>query len=158
MEHNPNAQSEERVRKYGEVFTPEWLASDMCDKLEAQDNPDAFEPETTFLEPSCGEGVFVVEILRRKFARCKKRSDYTTALRSVYAMELLADNVETAIKNVESLCREHFKPTKKELEIISDHIIQADSLKVLRMINAENLNNRDGREWLDAVTRMEESK
>lgn len=142
----------ERVRKYGEVFTPEWMVEKMLDALEAQDNPDAFEPETTFLEPSCGEGVFVVEILRRKFARCKKRSDYTTALRSVYAMELLADNVEITIKNVEALCEEYFKPTKKELEIIRDHIIQADSLKVLRMINDEDLNKRDGREWLDAVT------
>ena len=138
MEHNPNAQSKERVNKFGEVFTTPWLASDMCDMLE-RENPDAFEIDKTFLEPTCGEGVFVLEILRRKFARCKKRADYTTALKSVYAMELQADNVAVTIRNVEQLCREHFKPTKEELQIISDHVIQADSLKILRMMADEQL-------------------
>ena len=48
----------ERVRKYGEVFTPGWMAAQMCDQLE-QENPDAFLPEKTFLEPTCGRGVFL---------------------------------------------------------------------------------------------------
>lgn len=111
----------------------------MCDALP----DDAWEPDQTFLEPTCGEGVFVVEILRRKFSRCKKRADFTTALRSVYAMELLPDNVEKTIKNVQNLCVEHFKPTKAEMQIINDHIIQADALKVMRMMN--DLNERENR-------------
>ena len=36
----------------------------------------------------------------------------------------------------------YFKPTKKERKIINNHIIQADSLKVMRMIN--NMNTRGG--------------
>lgn len=64
--------------------------------------------------------------------------DYTTALRSVYAMEIQADNVEKAIENVTALCGEYFNPTKAERQIINDHIIQADSLKVMRMINDMN--------------------
>ena len=65
---------EEKVRKFGEVFTPDWVVRDMCDMLE-KENPGCFEPERTFLEPTCGDGAFVVEILRRKFARCKCRTD-----------------------------------------------------------------------------------
>ena len=124
---------EERIRKYGEVFTPDHIVRDMCDMLE-QENPGAFEPERTFLEPTCGDGAFVVEILRRKFERCKCRTDYTVSLISVYAMEIQADNVQKTIDRVTALCREHFKPSKAELEIINDHVIQCDSLKVMKLL------------------------
>ena len=106
----------------------------MCDALPEE----AFEPETTFLEPTCGDGAFVTEILRRKFARCRTRREYTEALRAVYAMELQADNVAACIAHVEALCREFFEPTGAELQIIRDHIMQADSLKVMRMIDEMN--------------------
>lgn len=124
---------EEKVKKFGEVFTPDWLVSNMCDMLEQQ-SPGAFDIDKTFLEPTCGDGVFVCEILRRKFQKCKTKSDYLTALKSVYAMEIQADNVEKTIQNVTELCEKHFKLSKRDLEIVSDHVIQADSLKVMKMI------------------------
>ena len=123
----------ERVRKYGEVFTPEWVVKEMCDMLEAE-SPGAFEPERTFLEPTCGDGAFVVEILRRKFDRCKRRKDFTVALESVYGLEIQADNVSECIRRVTELCREYFRPTRDELEIINDHYIMCDSLKIMRMM------------------------
>lgn len=125
--------SRERVHKYGEVFTPERVVRDMCDMLE-RESPGAFDPERTFLEPTCGEGAFVVEILRRKFERCRVRRDYTTALRSVYGFEIQADNVAACIGAVVELCRTYFKPTNEELEIINDHIIMCDSLKVMKLL------------------------
>lgn len=135
----------ERVKHFGEVFTPQWMVDQMCDLLQEQ-NPeqDVFAPETTFLEPTCGDGVFIMEILRRKFSRCKSRADYTAALRSVYGMELQADNVKATIERVTALCREHFSPTRKELDIINDHIIQADSLKIMKMMNDPRLKGGDG--------------
>jgi len=129
---------EERIRKYGEVFTPPKVVSDMCDMLE-HESPGAFEPSKTFLEPTCGDGAFVVEILRRKFKRCKCRQDFTTALKSVYGLEIQPDNVAACIDNVKVLCVEYFKPTKAEVEIINDHIIMCDALKVMRMMADENL-------------------
>lgn len=125
--------SKERVAKYGEVFTPQWCVEMMCNQLE-ENSPGAFMPEKTFLEPSCGEGAFILEILRRKFANCKNRRDYTVALRSVYGFELLADNVAATIRNITELCKEYFKPTKAELEIINDHIIQCDALKIMKFM------------------------
>lgn len=112
----------------------------MCDMLE-RENPGCFEPATSFLEPTCGDGAFVLEILRRKFARCRCRKDYTVALRSLYAMEIQADNVEKTIARVKELCGEFFSPSKQELQIIKDHVIQADSLKVMRMI--ADMNERE---------------
>jgi acyl carrier protein len=49
-------------------------------------------------------------------------------------MEIQTDNVNAAIENVTALCREYFKPTAEETDIIKNHIIQADSLKVMRMM------------------------
>lgn len=131
----------ERISKFGEVFTPPPIVAQMADLLELED-AEVFAPEKTFLEPACGEGVFVLEILRRKFARCRTRTDYSAALRSVWAMDIQERNVEATIKNVEALCREYFAPTKKDLAVISDHVILCDSLKVMKMMG--ELNQRGG--------------
>lgn len=127
-----------RDRTDTEVFTPEWLVRDMCDILE-RESTDAFTPGKTFLEPTCGDGNFVVEILRRKFERCVMRQDFTAALKSVYGMDIQADNIAECIRRVTALCQQYFKPTKEELQIINDHYIMCDSLKVMRMMADENL-------------------
>lgn len=132
----------ERIRKYGEVFTPQNIVEQMCDALEGE-APDCWEIEKTFLEPCCGEGVFVLEILRRKFERCVSRKDYTAALRSVWAMDIQEQNVYATIANVYVLCQKYFKPTKEEYQIIADHVILCDSLKVMRMI--AEMNEREAR-------------
>lgn len=127
--------SKQRVNDYGEVFTSQQTANEMLDLLPQE----MFEIHRTFLEPTCGEGVFILEILKRKFANCKNRKDYTIALGSVYGMELQEDNVKICIDNIINLCSEYFKPTKQEIELINNHIIQADSLKVMAMLNDNNL-------------------
>ena len=126
----------EKIRQFGEVFTPGWCVRDMCDMLQAEnDDRDVFAPETTFLEPSCGDGAFILEILRRKFDRCKCRRDlYIVALESVYGFEIQADNVEKCIENVTALCWKYFRVTRAEREIIEDHIIQCDGLKVMKLL------------------------
>lgn len=133
---------QERIRKYGEVFTPSDMVAKMCDMLE-DESPSAFAPDKTFLEPTCGDGEFVVEILRRKFDNCKTRSDFTTALGSVYGLEIQADNVAECIRRVTTLCQQYFKPTKAELQIINDHYIMCDSLKVMRMMGNEQLERKN---------------
>ncbi len=117
---------------------PPEIVARMCDMLEAE-SPGAFEPDKTFLEPTCGDGAFVVEILRRKFDRCRTRGDYTVALDSVYGLEVQAANVVTCIERVTALCREYFRPTAGELRIIEDHYIMCDSLKIMRMMSDERL-------------------
>lgn len=133
---------DERIRKYGEVFTPPDVVSHMCDMLE-DESPGAFAPDKTFLEPTCGDGAFVVEILRRKFDSCRTRSDFTTALSSVYGLEIQADNVAECIRRVTALCQRYFKPTRAELQIINDHYIMCDSLKVMRMMSDERLEGKN---------------
>jgi hypothetical protein len=43
---------------------------------------------------------------------------------------------------VTALCQQYFKPTRAELQIINDHYIMCDSLKVMRMMADENLQSR----------------
>ena len=116
----------------------------MCDMLE-NESPGAFAIGKTFLEPSCGDGAFVLEILRRKFAGCRTRADYRAALESVYGFEIQPDNVAACIENVTRLCGEYFRPTREELKIIEDHIILCDGLKVMRMIAL--MNERKATPW-----------
>ena len=132
-----NLTKEEKIKKYGEVFTPDWVVRAMCDMLE-REAPEAFRPEKTFLEPTCGEGVFVCEVLRRKFANCRTDAERRTAIRSVWAMEIQADNVEKTIRAVTALCEGVFQLNKEDRETIRDHIIQADALKVMKLLNAGN--------------------
>lgn len=134
-DNTTQVKSKDRIVAFGEVFTNTREVNAMLDMLPE----DTFMPDKTFLEPTCGEGVFILEILKRKFANCKKRADYTASIQSVYGMELQEDNVKICIDNIINLCNEYFKPTKKDIELINNHIIQADSLKVMAMLNDENL-------------------
>lgn len=91
--------SKERVAERGEVFTAEREVKAMCDLVGTQcDNVDA-----TFLEPACGDGNFLSEILARKLARVKKdaKSDNIAwewlsvrAIASLYGVDIMQDNVE----------------------------------------------------------------
>lgn len=85
--------SKQRVKDFAEVFTPKHIVKDMCDLV-----PEEMwqSVETTFLEPACGTGNFLVEILERKFKLCQSWEDGLRALKSIYGMDIQADNVEEA--------------------------------------------------------------
>lgn len=110
----------ERVRKYGEVFTPEWLVKDMCNMLQDNAGEEVYSPEKTFLEPSCGTGNFLVEILARKLANSKSDEDIITSLNSIYGVELLPDNVEICRKRLLDMIPESLKEQAEN--ILKEHI------------------------------------
>ncbi len=100
--------SKERVSQHGEVFTAEREVNAMLD-LVAQETE---RIESRFLEPACGDGNFLIEILRRKLAVCRRRVEakqYTQlqyernavlAVSSIYGIELLQDNAEACRKRL----------------------------------------------------------
>ena len=55
--------SRKRVKEFAEVFTSEREVKAMCDLLPAEIWNNI---ESTFLEPACGNGNFLVEIFSRK--------------------------------------------------------------------------------------------
>ena len=61
--------SKERVAEHGEVFTNEREVNAMLDLVKDETE----RIESRFLEPACGDGNFLIEILRRKLAVVKRQ-------------------------------------------------------------------------------------
>lgn len=89
--------SKERVANHGEVFTSAREVNAMLDLVEHETQ----RIESRFLEPACGNGNFLAEVLRRKLDVVKARygtsqlefEKYSIlALSSIYGVDILADN------------------------------------------------------------------
>lgn len=73
--------SRERVRAYGEVFTPRYMVETMLDLVKEELEGEDFI-DKTFFEPAAGDGNFLVAILHRKLSALQKRgSDDSLPLR-----------------------------------------------------------------------------
>jgi hypothetical protein len=91
--------SKKRVQDHGEVFTPEWLVNDMLDLVKHETE----RIDSRFLEPACGNGNFLAEVLRRKLnvvdqRYSKSQFDWeryaVIAVSSIYGVEILEDNAQ----------------------------------------------------------------
>lgn len=100
-----NIKSKQRVRDHGEVFTPDFIVSDMLDLVKQETE----RIDSRFLEPACGTGNFLVEILKRKLEIVKnkyKKSQFdyeryaVIAVSSIYGIDILQDNVEECRQNL----------------------------------------------------------
>ena len=115
--------SKERVSKFAEVYTPEWLVKKMCDMCKAE-NEDAFTVLTkTWLEPACGNGNFLVEIFRRKLLICETPLDGVVALSTIYGVDILPDNVNEARERLKAMHVERFGKTAKDIDDILERNI-----------------------------------
>ena len=105
-----------RVKTTGEVFTPTPLVQEMLDKLPLEQFAN---PAKTFLDPSCGDGQFLGEVLIRKM---ENGSTFEQALSTTYGVDLMPDNV--------NLCRERLLCGREDLRHIVEQNIQCrDGLK-----------------------------
>jgi hypothetical protein len=107
-----------RVKETAEVFTPTPLVQEMLDKLPHE----LFENSAkTFLDPSCGDGQFLSEVVIRKISM--SGCTLEQALSTTYGVELMEDNVK--------LCKERLSgsnPTQEILDILDKNIVCADAL------------------------------
>lgn len=90
--------SKKRVADHGEVFTNEREVKAMCDLVDNETK----RIDSRFLEPACGDGNFLAEILNRKLNIVNKKYKKSTydwernsllALGSMYGVDILLDNV-----------------------------------------------------------------
>jgi type I restriction-modification system DNA methylase subunit len=104
-----------RVKATGEVFTPTELVQEILDTLPQEL---FLDPTKTFLDPSCGDGQFLSEVLIRKL---ENGIDFETALSTIYGVELMLDNVE--------LCKERLLCGQMHLQhIVDNNIVCHDAL------------------------------
>ena len=119
-ENKKQIKSKERVVNHGEVYTPEHIVNDMLDLVKQETE----RIGSRFLEPACGNGNFLAEILRRKLKMVKdkyKKSPYeyeihaVEAVTSIYGVELLQDNVDECIERLFQIFdKEYTENCKKE--------------------------------------------
>ena len=104
--------SKQRVADHGEVFTPAWMVEAMLDLVKDETQ----RIDSRFLEPACGSGNFLVQILRRKLASVElkygksefERRHYALlALMCIYGIELLPDNIVECRANLLDLFAEY---------------------------------------------------
>lgn len=129
MAGNKQVKSKKRVKAYGEVFTNEKEVKAMCDLIPA----DIWENiEATFLEPSCGNGNFLVEIFKRKLDNCKDWQEGLKALKSIYGIDILQDNVDESRKRLIKMYVDRFGVSIEALFIVSRNIICGNSLEIMK--------------------------
>ena len=97
--------SKKRIADHGEVFTPPWMVEAMLDLVKDETE----RIDARFLEPACGSGNFLVQVLKRKLAAVHLKygkSDFDRrhyallALMCIYGIELLPDNIAECRANL----------------------------------------------------------
>ncbi len=155
--------SKKRVADHGEVFTAEREVNAMLDLVSNECN----QLESRFLEPACGTGNFLVEILRRKLVAAKRLAtprgrknpvpfDYeiksVLAISSIYGVDLMMDNVlacrerlfEIWDKEYKKICKKETNDQTREAVrfILSRNIVCGNAL-TLMCVDEEGLDTHE---------------
>jgi hypothetical protein len=128
-----------RVADHGEVFTPSWMVEAMLDLVEDETE----RIDSRFLEPACGSGNFLVQVLRRKlsaverkFARSEfERQHYALlALMCIYGIELLPDNIAECRANMLEILADYLNLEESDdlyraaTYVLSQNLVHGDAL------------------------------
>jgi len=137
--------SKHRVQKHGEVFTPQWVIDKMIAIPGIKEKTE--DVYATFLEPSAGEGAFLlaIEDIKLRFITDNYSIDtwdhYALwALSSIYGIEFLEDNLAVAKQNMLELFINYYETIhnaqmseqsnlyKSARTIIWENVVQGDTL------------------------------
>lgn len=131
--------SKQRVADHGEVFTPRWMVEEMLDLVKDESE----RIDSRFLEPACGSGNFLVEILRRKLAAVERKfgkSDFERrhyallALMCIYGIELLPDNIAECRANLLEILAQYLNVDEPDelyraaSYVLSQNLVHGDAL------------------------------
>ena len=142
-ENTNQVKSKKRVNDHGEVFTAQREVNAMLDLVKQETE----RIDSRFLEPACGTGNFLVEILKRKLSVVESRYSKNTleyernsiiAISSIYGVDILQDNVQTCRDRLLGIfthyyvtnCKNDFKAEciKAAEFILSRNILWGDAL------------------------------
>ncbi len=147
---NVQVKSKKRVAEHGEVFTGEREVSDMCDLVKQETE----RIDSRFLEPACGNGNFLAEILRRKLNIVKQiygksNADYEKyafiAVSSLYGVDILQDNVSECRERLYNIWLNEYRNIVKKS--INEKVCEAISYLLKKNIlcgDALTLKRNDG--------------
>lgn len=149
--------SKARVADHGEVFTAEREVNAMLDLVKQETE----RIDSRFLEPACGDGNFLAEILRRKLKVVethyrKSVADYekyaVLAVSSIYGVDILQDNVEECRKrlfaiwndNYEDKCKDECRDeVRRAVQFILERNILCGNALTLKKVDATGQDTDD---------------
>ncbi len=111
--------SKKRVADHGEVFTSPREVNAMLDLVKQETQ----RIDSRFLEPACGKGAFLAEVLRRKLDVVKERYNKSSleyeryailALSSIYGIDILEDNVFDCRAELLNIFKTEYKTALKQ--------------------------------------------
>lgn len=120
---NKLVKSKERQQKHGEVFTPDFLVERMLKMV-----PESIwnDPTKTILEPSCGNGNFIVAIIRKKIHH---GSTIEQAIRTTFGVDILEDNIQECRQRIFEEFIWWMSDKERLVKIVEENIICKDFLK-----------------------------
>lgn len=99
----------ERKKTTGEDFTPITLVNEILDRLTIDSNNSVWEEDKTFVDPACGNGNFLIEVLKRKL---KKGHNPIKAISTIYGTDIMRDNIEECILRLLKVIAKYIKDNK----------------------------------------------
>jgi hypothetical protein len=139
--------SKQRVADHGEVFTPGWMVEAMLDLVKDETQ----RIDSRFLEPACGSGNFLVQVLRRKLAAVEmkfgtsefeKRHYALYGLMCIYGIELLEDNILECRDNMLEILADYLNLIERDdvykaaAYVLSQNLVHGDAL-TMKTIHGE---------------------
>ena len=131
--------SRQRVAERGEVFTAEREVNAMLDLVKQETE----RIDSRFLEPACGNGNFLVEILRRKLEVVRRQYQKqlselelqaTIALSSLYGVDIMQDNVEECRGRLLDILCKWYSEVHPQQQVPSQNLLDTWSYSLHRNI------------------------
>ena len=149
---NDQVKSKKRVTDFGEVNTSEREVNAMLDLVKQETE----RLDSRFLEPACGDGNFLIEVLNRKLdilVKKYKKNQYefernsVVVVGSIYGVDILQDNAQSARERLFNRFFEVYEKYFKEYSnanfiksikfILDKNIIHGDALTLMQ-VDSEN--------------------
>jgi hypothetical protein len=115
--------SEKRVKQYGEVFTPSELIREMMSQVSKAEWLDISE---TFIDPACGNGNFLVEILDYRLAL---GVDPEVVVENLYGIDIMPDNIVECHIRMFNTLKDHGHNPQDFEETIKSNVVLSNSLE-----------------------------
>lgn len=148
QDHRGQIRTRDRVRDLAEVYTHEREVKAMLDLIPDMFPSTAAGTDVKFLEPACGSGNFLLEIVRRKlsairFAKIRSASSYEhrilRALASVYGVDICPGNVAEARDGILDVVRSHYYGDANTIEPTEGFVSAARTILETNVLCADFL-------------------
>jgi len=131
--------SKQRVADHGEVFTPSHIVEAMLELVKDE----SYKIDSRFLEPACGSGNFLVQVLQRKLkiveieygkSDFERRHYSLLAVMCIYGIELLDDNIKECRANILEILAQNLQLSESDdlycaaSYVLSQNIVHGNAL------------------------------